>query len=423
MSGPVRAVLALGCAASAVGCSLLGLRSQLQETNEIVYYTGTVTRSAPGHGPILVVLYSIDAGREIIFYDIVPREGRYHLVGQPGGHAILAFEDTNRDFSYQPGEPVAHLQARPVNVRHKKAPSADASIVIPAQGGVAPDFAIDLSPTSDEASVQRRAGRVGAVTTLADPRFDKGNVENGIYRPMYFLRDAGPGLFLLEPYDPNRIPVIFVHGMDGSPRDWAAVIDGVDRSRYQPWVYYWPTGMPLQLSAWHLDQALEELRSRLRFARCVLIAHSMGGLVSRGALNFRLNDGRPLIVERFITISTPWKGHAAAGLGVKTAPIVVPAWRDMAPGSEYLNSLFAVPFPAELEYSMLFSHHGRSMMTPGKDDGTVSVDSMLAYEAEDAARFIYGLSEDHVSILSSPKTLEKLNLLLADRPVVEPTGP
>ena len=233
---------------------------------------------------------------------------------------------------------------------------------------------------------------------------------------MDFLREVGPGLFFLEPYDARRIPVIFVHGMDGSPRDWTTIIDHLDRTRLQPWVYYWPTGMSLRFSAWALDQSIEELRARHGFTRFYLIAHSMGGLVSRGAINLRLADGRPPIVERFITISTPWKGHAAAKLGVKTAPVVVPSWKDMAPGSEYLQSLFSTPWPATIEVGLLFSHHGKSVLTPGKDDGVVSVDSMLAYEAQDGARFIFGLAENHTSILSSPKTLEKLDLLLADMP-------
>ena len=49
------------------------------------------------------------------------------------------------------------------------------------------------------------------------------------------------------------------------------------------------------------------------------VAHSTGGLVSRG----------------YLLISTPWGGHKGAETGVKRAPVVVRVWRDMVPGSEY----------------------------------------------------------------------------------------
>src|SRR5262249_54448351 len=50
------------------------------------------------------------------------------------------------------------------------------------------------------------------------------------------------GLYFLEPYDPSRIPVVFVHGLMSSPFTWVKTINGLQqdpeiRKRYQPWVF------------------------------------------------------------------------------------------------------------------------------------------------------------------------------------------
>jgi len=407
------AALAAAVLASA-GCSLIGLKPQLEETAAIAYYTGTVTRESPGKGPLIVVLRDTRSSA-VAFYDIVPRQGAYHLLAEPGSYEVFAFEDANGNFAFEPDERFASLGAAPVNAHGNLDPAARGALVVGAGGDRSRVHAIDLSAQGLATVLTRRAARVGVTTTLDDPRFAPENVEAGVYRPMDFLRNTGPGLFFLEPYDPARIPVVFVHGMDGSPRDFATIIDHLDRSRLQPWVYFYPTGSSLSFSAWALDQELEELQSRLGVSRFYLVAHSMGGLVSRGAINLRLADGRKAGVERFITISTPWLGHAGAKLGVAMSPVVVPSWEDMAPGSVYLQGLFAVSWPSEIERSLLFGHRGRSLVTPGKDDGVVAVESVLAYPAQDGAHLVYGQTEDHTSILSSAKTLELLAMLLGQR--------
>ena len=105
------------------------------------------------------------------------------------------------------------------------------------------------------------------------------------------------GLFLIEPYQPNKIPVLFIHGLMSSPDTWVQMInslknDPVIRSRYQFWFYSFSSGMPILATAGNLRQILlaarEELgttpEARENFDKMVLIGHSMGGLVSRTLL-------------------------------------------------------------------------------------------------------------------------------------------
>ena len=105
------------------------------------------------------------------------------------------------------------------------------------------------------------------------------------------LRPAGyrerAGLYLLEPYDPNRIPVVFVHGLMSVPQMWIPTINGIEsdpglRGRFQFWVFTYPTGDPTLLSALRLRESLAAIyQLHPETKGMILIGHSMGGIISR----------------------------------------------------------------------------------------------------------------------------------------------
>ncbi|MEQ9408665.1 MAG: alpha/beta hydrolase [Fuerstiella sp.] len=100
------------------------------------------------------------------------------------------------------------------------------------------------------------------------------------------------GLYMVTPYDPDRIPVLMVHGLWSSPMTWMEMFndlqsDPVLRDNYQFWFYLYPTGEPLTFAAANLRDRLKELRQRCdpygqngNLDRMVVVGHSMGGLMS-----------------------------------------------------------------------------------------------------------------------------------------------
>ena len=67
----------------------------------------------------------------------------------------------------------------------------------------------------------------------------------GLFTP----EDVQPhrGLYMLEPYDPDRIPVLMVHGLWSSPMTWMDMFNDLRsfpelRERYQFWFYLYPSG-------------------------------------------------------------------------------------------------------------------------------------------------------------------------------------
>jgi pimeloyl-ACP methyl ester carboxylesterase len=91
----------------------------------------------------------------------------------------------------------------------------------------------------------------------------------------------------LQPYDPRKIPVLFIHGLTNSPATWAPVVEFLRgdpniRKNYQFWYFSYPTGLPYPLTAAMLRQQLAEIRKKYPGHKdIVVIGHSMGGMISR----------------------------------------------------------------------------------------------------------------------------------------------
>jgi hypothetical protein len=73
-----------------------------------------------------------------------------------------------------------------------------------------------------------------------------------------FLRPDNPrfatGIYLIHPYDPNKIPILFVHGLISSPISWQNLTNDLCADpkileHYQPWFFLYPTGQPVLESA------------------------------------------------------------------------------------------------------------------------------------------------------------------------------
>lgn len=123
----------------------------------------------------------------------------------------------------------------------------------------------------------------------------------GLWDALTPTPERAPQLYLMEPYHPDKEPLIMIHGLYATPLIWARVsnelwADPAIRRRYQIWHYHYNTSAPALYSARLLREQLRELRDLLDPAgrdpamqRTTLLAHSMGGLISK-ALVVRPGD-------------------------------------------------------------------------------------------------------------------------------------
>jgi pimeloyl-ACP methyl ester carboxylesterase len=162
------------------------------------------------------------------------------------------------------------------------------------------------------------------------------------------------GLYLIKPYNPAQIPVVFVHGTASSPVWWAEMAntlfaDPILRRHCQFWFYFYDSGKAIGLSAGQfreiLTQKVEELDPEGRdkaLRDMVIIGHSQGGLLTKltavdtGETIVRKVTGKGLseldltdelrevvrertvythlpFVRRVVFISTPHRGSFLAG--------------------------------------------------------------------------------------------------------------
>ena len=61
------------------------------------------------------------------------------------------------------------------------------------------------------------------------------------------------GLYMVQPYEPGKIPVLMVHGLWSSPISWMEMFNDLRsrreiRDHYQFWFYLYPTGQPFWLA-------------------------------------------------------------------------------------------------------------------------------------------------------------------------------
>src|SRR5262249_18575955 len=124
--------------------------------------------------------------------------------------------------------------------------------------------------------------KLGEITTLDDPRFAEDAAQAGMWKFYDFLLAGRAGIYFLQPYDPKRIPVLFGHGINGTPQNFRTLIAKLDRKRFQAWVVYYPSGARLDTLVTWLNELYTRLETSLHFDTAAVVAHSMGGLVSRG---------------------------------------------------------------------------------------------------------------------------------------------
>lgn len=130
-----------------------------------------------------------------------------------------------------------------------------------------------------------------------------------LFRPKENMDRAG--LYQFQPFDPDKTPVVFVHGLMSRPETWRIMVnellaDRDIRTNYQFWFFLYPTGLPVWTSAAELRDDLDrfnrELASRAvtraqraRLQDKVLVGHSMGGLVA----SLQVREGGEALWARF----------------------------------------------------------------------------------------------------------------------------
>jgi pimeloyl-ACP methyl ester carboxylesterase len=407
------------------GCVFLDVKEQQEKMRAACTIKGTARSMQDGDRAVVVVLlHRGDTKAEAagnwhaVSHFVLEHAGKFvfSVNGATGTYTVGAFDDANRNLMLDPGEsfisdkdsvtctPGARFDDFVLNIPEK-----------PQQHATDFDVAGVQSRTLNEqvSAIFGQTVAIGELTSLAEDMFSQEVAESGLWRPFDFLVDGYAGVWFLEAYDPKRIPVLFVHGVNGTPKSFDYLIRNLDHTRFQAWVYYYPSGLHLGTVADQLSQTMTKLQIRYRVPRFAVVAHSMGGLVARGFVLRHAESSPNTQIPLFLSVSTPWGGHKAAGAAIDNKfPMVVEVWRDMAPGSAYQKDVLSRPLPAGMQHHMVFTYQRNSSSFGESDDQGVTVSSQLALPAQSKAVRLYGLDETHVGVLRDPLLSKMLNELL-----------
>lgn len=136
-----------------------------------------------------------------------------------------------------------------------------------------------------------------------------------------------------EPIDPQRIPVIFVHGLAASPKLWIKpahelLEDPLIRDHYQFYAYFYPTGLPLSHSTAGLKKEIKELHAYLQqhgaganANQMVVIGHSMGGLLTSAITRDYRGAAAEIYTKNIHTLAVGSMGEKSITELLETPPL------------------------------------------------------------------------------------------------------
>lgn len=406
------------------GCALFTVREEVRQSMASSIIVGWVTAPFPAEGPIIVAAYAKQgANREIAHYVMLHDWGEFEIVVAKGRYHMFAFCDTNGNLIYDAGERAGQYGDPKV----VKVPAGglvqDIHIQIPASGPPI-DWQIGL-PIAPDKPEKLYSHLAGEIVTLDDERFAEEHGSQGFWEGLTFYKTFGGNIFFLEPYDPGKIPVLFIHGAGGTPKGWQYLVDRMDRARFQPWFYYYSSGARIRQSSHQLIWKLVNLQFKHKFKELYITAHSMGGLVARSFIIDWASEFP--YVKLLISMATPWGGDKMAEYGVRQSPGVIPCWIDMQPNGDFLQSLYRAKMPSSVSFYMFYGHRGNRNPFRSNNDGTITMSSLLDPRPQAEAKMNYAFDEDHASIIYSQQVADQFNTILnthfaLHRPSDRPAG-
>nr|WP_258183952.1 alpha/beta hydrolase [Vibrio splendidus] len=385
------------------GCgNFRNLSNEIQAIDSITnQYMVTLNQHASGSAVVIEQIKDINKG-EVDGYDGIIDSDSIHLHVSNNIHYLLIFEDKNQDLTLQADEAFSVINLRD----HQDRSTIEVSLTV--NESEAPRAFVDRS-LSSLLKIELDLIDIGTVVSLEAPPFDRKNGKLGMWQPLTFLLEDNAGLYFLSEFDPNKIPILFVHGINATALDFAPLIEKVDQSKYQIWVFNYPSGLSLALNSKGLNNLMHTVLTEYKIQQLHVVAHSMGGLVATNSLRQCRIGQLCDFVSSVATISSPFGGVESAKQGVEYSPVVMPAWVDLNPDGKFIADLLIDSSKIHIPHFLAFGYNSGDLFNTNSNDGVINLSSQLSRPAQLHASQILGYNETHLSILDNDDLFEDLS--------------
>ena len=389
--------------------SMLNLKHMVERETYFVYGIVAAGRDrTPGQSLSIAAFSDRFHKHELVdaMHQVVPGT-HYGLNLPPGTYDLVVFSDRDANGIFESHEVVARRTLELPDAANT--PRVQGNVDMEVGDVQALEWPVRLNVEKAEQREQSLFFPTNTIRSLSDHLFDRDMSTLGMYHPAAFLEQAGTMFYALEEDVGYKIPVIFVHGIDGSARDFSPVIDKLDRTRYKPWFFHYPSGGDLnQMADFFFNIFLSgRVIPADENVPVVIVAHSMGGLVVREALN-KLGDGSHRDIT-FISLASPFGGMASAESGTHNGLLVLPSWRDLSPSNDFIKRLYRKPLPPQVVHKLAYAFGNPNFLKFGESsDGVVPLSSQLTKGARQEAAEQIGFNASHTGVLTSPEALTYL---------------
>lgn len=378
------------------------------------YIQGMITNNHLSDKPYYLILYKLDEESEkLVDFSTHVNDGYFYFTVIPGTYRLYAIQEPSklskekRAFVFQSQDIIIQKETNCSSLNVEVAMSPFPQNI--------EKFDVLVS-SSEEQSLFNKIVH-NQITTLDNSIFNKHNATIGLWNPKRFIEEVGGGIYFLSEYDPKKIPLLFIHGMVGSPNNFDTIIHNIDQTKFQILLYYYPSGSNLNYTIDALKSKFDLLLQEYPFNKLYIIAHSMGGLVAHGFIN---TYKKRLDIPLFISLATPWNGQKFAQLGGEGVGKVVPAFGNLYPGSAFQKKLYMTPFPNNLDYHLFFGYRGKkSLILDNSNDGVISLSSQLFEMVQKQSKKLYGYNLNHREILHDTNVILQINEILHKKLIKE----
>jgi len=387
------------------GCSLKTIKEQNDLLEGVAGINGKIVIESDHQGPVYAQLYRQKEGfLEIVGKFPLTRTGQYNFNMLADTYFIGAFIDENGDGEYQQGEHATYLGikdslAKPLTLKENQNLTIDDLTI---KGPIT-----RRSNTQIRMNISKINQNIGRIITLDDPMFSRENASMGFWRPFDYAEQFGGGLMMLQGYEEKKIPVIFVHGIFGTALEFEDLIASLNRDNFQPWILHYPSGVRLDMVSGYFLNGMTQLQDQYKFKKVLVVAHSMGGLMIRSFVMKHQQSKSSYELAMVMTINSPLYGLDSAAAGVKSSPIVIPAWRDVASNSDYVAKVHAWRWPEQIPYHLVFSY-----LEDEGGDGVVPLKSQLSLSLQDEAIKIHGFQAQHAGVLHQSDFIKRFSEII-----------